>query len=172
MKKQLFALVMALTLVAFGVAFAQTTGQSTLPPSQQVDQSGHPETGPGPDVDVDTGSNAENGVLDVDVDRTTDPDTAATDRNSTTGTGLRNETETGSGVDVDVDTGAKANGAVDVDVKSTTDADTDASGVDETGSLDNEADHDALPGTASALPAVALLGLLALAGAFTVRFLR
>ena len=51
MKKQLFALVMALMLAAFGVAFAQTSGQA-LPPSQQVDQSGHPETGPGPDVDV------------------------------------------------------------------------------------------------------------------------
>jgi hypothetical protein len=171
MKKQLFALVMALMLAAFGVAFAQTSGQA-LPPSQQVDQSGHPETGPGPDVDVDTGKNAENGVLDVDVDRTTDPDTAATDRNSTTGTALKNETETGSGVDVDVDTGAKANGAIDVDVNRTTDADTDASGVDETGSLDNDADHGALPGTASELPAIALLGLLAMAAAFTVRFLR
>jgi hypothetical protein len=170
MKRQLFALVMALMLVAFGVAFAQTSGQA-LPPSQQVDQSGQPETGTGPDVDVDTGRNAENGVLDVDVDRTTDPDTAATDRNSTTGT-MAPERETGSGVDVDVDTGARANGAVDVDVNSTTDADTDASGVDETGSLDNDADNSALPGTASELPAVALLGFLALAAAFTVRFLR
>ncbi|HKH48168.1 MAG TPA: hypothetical protein VKM72_26210 [Thermoanaerobaculia bacterium] len=170
MKKQLFTLAMVLMLVAFGVAYAQTTGQSTLPPSQQVDQSGQPETGPGPDVDVDTGKNAENGVLDVDVDRTTDSDTAATDRNSTTGT--MGERENGSGVDVDVDTGARANGAVDVDVKSTTDADTDASGVDETGGLDNDADNDALPGTASELPAVALLGLLAMAAAFTVRFFR
>jgi hypothetical protein len=185
MNKKMIAFVMSLTLVAFGVAFAQTTGQSTLPPSQQVDQSGKPETGPGPDVDVDAGRNAENGVLDVDVDRTTDSDTAATDRNSTTGTmgtttgttNLRNERENGSGVDVDVDTGARANGAVDVDVKRHGDADTDASGVDETGGLDNEntataGDNDALPGTASELPAVALLGLLALAAAFTVRFLR
>jgi len=175
MKKQLFTLAMALMLVAFGVAYAQTAGQSTLPPSQQVDESGQPETGPGPDVDVDVGKNAENGVLDVDVDRTTDPDTAATDRNSTTGTmgtPLKNERETGSGVDVDVDTGARANGAVDVDVNRTTDADTDASGVDETGGLDNDADNDALPGTASELPAIALLGLLAMAAAFTVRFLR
>jgi hypothetical protein len=178
MKKQLFATLMALTLTAFGVAYAQTTGTTALPPSQQVDQTGKPETGPGPDVDVDLGSNAENGVVDVDVDRTTDSDTAATDRNTTTGTmgttgnGLRNETETGSGMDVDVDTGARANGAVDVDVNRTTDADTDASGVDETGSLDNDADDNALPGTASELPAVALLGLLAMAAAFTVRFLR
>lgn len=170
MKKQLFALVMALTLVAFGVAYAQTTNPSALPPSQQVDQSGHPETGSGPDVDVDTGSNAENGVLDVDVDRTTDPDTAATDRNSTTGTGLQNKPE--EGMDVDVDTGARANGAVDVDVNRTSDADTDASGVDETGSLDNESETGSLPSTASELPAVALLGLLALAGAFAIRFVR
>ena len=175
MKKQMFALAMTLMLAAFGVAYAQTAGQPALAPSQQVDQSGQPETGSGPDVDVDAGRNAENGVLDVDVDRTTDSDTAATDRNSTTGTmgtPLKNEQETGSGVDVDVDTGARANGAVDVDVKSTTDADTDASGVDETGSLDNDADNDALPGTASELPAIALLGLLAMAAAFSVRFLR
>ena len=82
------------------------------------------------------------------------------------------ETETGTGVDVDVDTGSKAEGLVDVDVTKTTDADTDASGVDETGSLDNEADSASLPSTASELPAMALLGLLAMAGAFTVRFLR
>ena len=80
------------------------------------------------------------------------------------------ETETGSGVDVDVDTGSKAEGLVDVDVTKTTDADTDASGIDETGSLDN--DTNTLPSTASELPAMALLGLLALAGEFTVRFLR
>jgi hypothetical protein len=168
MKKQLFALVMALMLAAFGVAVAQT--QSTLPPSQQVDQSGQPETGTGPDVDVDAGRNAENGVLDVDVDRTTDSDTAATYRNSTTGTGLQNKPE--EGMDVDVDTGARANGAIDVDVSRTSDADTDASGVDETGSLDNETETGSLPGTASELPAVALLGLLAMAAAFAVRFLR
>jgi hypothetical protein len=168
MKKQLFTLVMALMLATFGVAVAQT--QSTLPPSQQVDQSGQPETGSGPDVDVDTGSNAENGVLDVDVDATTDPDTAATDRNSTTGTALQNKPE--EGMDVDVDTGARANGAIDVDVSRTSDADTDASGIDETGSLDNETETGSLPGTASELPAVALLGLLAMAAAFAVRFLR
>lgn len=178
MKRQLFTFVMALMLVAFGVAYAQTTGQSTLPPSQQVDETGQPETGTGPDVDVDAGRNAEDGVVDVDVNSTTDSDTAAqgNDPNPTTGTmgttgnTLQNERETGSGVDVDVDTGDRAEGAVDVDVSRTTDADTDASGVDETGGLDD--DDDALPGTASELPAVALLGLLAMAAAFTVRFLR
>jgi hypothetical protein len=56
-----------------------------------------------------------------------------------------------------------------VDVNRTTDADTDASGVDETGGLDQDDD---LPATASELPALALLGLLALAGAFTLRFVR
>jgi hypothetical protein len=76
-----------------------------------------------------------------------------------------------------VDTGARANGAVDVDVNRTTDADTDASGMDETGSMDDEGtatagDNDSLPGTASEFPAIALLGLLAMAAAFTVRFLR
>jgi hypothetical protein len=86
---------------------------------------------------------------------------------STGSTGLTNETETGTGADVDVDTGANASGAMDVDVNSTTDADTDASGVNETGSLDN--DTDTLPSTASALPLLGLVGLLALAGAFAVR---
>ena len=177
MKKQFFVLAMAITLVAFGVAYAQTTPQSTLPPSQQVDQSGHPETGPGPDVDVDTGKNASNGVLDVDVSRTTDPDTAANNgQPATTGTGLKSETEPAGGPDVDVDTGSRAAGAVDVDVKAHGDSDTSASGVDETGRMDHDVNTTAgdrsLPGTASEMPAVALLGLLALAAAFTVRFLR
>jgi LPXTG-motif cell wall-anchored protein len=92
----------------------------------------------------------------------------------TTGTtNLQNETETGTGVDVDVDTGANASGAMDVDVSSTTDADTDASGVDETGSLDQETtysgDTDSLPATGSELPLLGLIGLLALAAAFAVR---
>ena len=78
------------------------------------------------------------------------------------------ETEQGEGMDVDVDTGAQAEGAVDVDVSSTTDPDTDASGVDET-MTDTAGDTDALPGTASELPTVALIGLLALGAAFLVR---
>ena len=189
MKRQLFAGLMALMLLTAGVAFAQTTGQP-LAPAQQVDQTGEPETGTGVDVDVDAGRNAEDGVMDVDVTRGTDSDTAAqgNDPNrpvtgttgTTTGTGastLRPEAETGSGVDVDVDTGDRAAGAVDVDVNRTTDADTDASGVDETGGLDQDdtamaGDQDDLPATASELPALALLGLLALAGAFALRFVR
>ena len=96
-------------------------------------------------------------------------------------TNLQNETEPVNGPDVDVDTGDRAAGAVDVDVSRTGDADTSATGIDETGSLDNDAndtttgvagDQSDLPATASELPAVALLGLLAMAAAFTVRFLR
>jgi hypothetical protein len=93
--------------------------------------------------------------------------TTGTTGTATGSTGLQNETETGSGMDVDVDTGNRAEGAVDVDVNSTTDADTDASGVDETGSYDN--DTDTLPSTASKLPLFGLIGLLALAAAFAVR---
>lgn len=178
MKMKFFVLAMTLMMTAFGVSYAQTTGQPALAPAQQVDQSGKPETGTGVDVDVDAGRNAEDGLVDVDVNSTTDSDTAAqgndtTGTMGTTGKALKNEQETGSGMDVDVDTGARANGAVDVDVNRTTDADTDASGVDETGSMDRESgDNDALPGTASEFPAIALLGLLAMAAAFTVRFLR
>lgn len=90
---------------------------------------------------------------------------------------LQNETEPATGPDVDVDTGDRAAGAVDVDVNRTGDSDTSATGVDETGGLDQDTtdtagDTDDLPGTASKLPAVALLGLLAMAAAFTVRFFR
>jgi hypothetical protein len=57
------------------------------------------------------------------------------------------------------------------------DSDTSATGVDETGRMDRgtnstAGDQGRLPGTASELPAVALAGLLALAAAFAVRFLR
>lgn len=85
--------------------------------------------------------------------------------------------ETGPGPDVDVDTGASASGAVDVDVNRNTDADTAASGVDETGDLDQgmgdttTADND-LPDTGSELPLVGLVGLLALGGALAFRAAR
>jgi len=101
---------------------------------------------------------------------------------STNTTGVLPETEQGSGVDVDVDTGSRANGAVDVDVTRTTDADTDAdtdaSGVNETGeangtdrTLDANGDPGRLPNTASDLPAVALIGLLCVGAAFSLRTL-
>lgn len=48
MRKQiLMLLTLALVLVAGTALVAQTTGTTQLPPSQQVDQSGKPETGPG-----------------------------------------------------------------------------------------------------------------------------
>ncbi len=75
MKRQLFVLLMVLTVATGTALMAQTPSQ--LPPSQQVDQSGTPETGTGVDVDVDAGRNAEDGVVDVDVNRTTDADTSA-----------------------------------------------------------------------------------------------
>jgi hypothetical protein len=117
MKRQIFTLLMALIL-ATGVGLVAQT-------SQQVDQSGQPETGTGPDVDVDTGSQAE--------------------------------------------------GAVDVDVNSTTDPDTAASGVDETGTMDQDddmTDTGALPDTAGEMPLLGLIGLLSLVGAIAVRAVR
>lgn len=82
--------------------------------------------------------------------------------------------ETGTGPDVDVDTGAEAEGAVDVDVDSTADSDTAASGVDETGTMDQDDDmtDTALPDTAGEMPLLGLIGLLSLAGAVAVRAVR
>jgi hypothetical protein len=193
MKRQIFTLFTVLTLTAFGALMAQTPSNSALAPSQQVDQSGKPETGSGPDVDVDTGHNADNGVLDVDVSRTTDSDTSARGDNSrnngtttgtmngtttgtrtttgtgNNGTGVLPERETGSGVDVDVDTGARANGAVDVDVNRTTDADTTANENEKGGRATAGRN---LPGTASDFPLFALIGFSALAGAAALRLSR
>jgi LPXTG-motif cell wall-anchored protein len=75
MKRQIFVLLTALVVATGTTLWAQST--APLPNSQQVDQSGQPETGPGPDVDVDAGRNAEDGMVDVDVNRRTDADTAA-----------------------------------------------------------------------------------------------
>ena len=138
MKNLTFSVLMALLVLTSGAAFAQI-----IPPGpteqQEPDLNNNNLPNPGNPVDVGT-----------------QPTT------------VMPETETGTGVDVDVDTGSKAAGAVDVDVNSTTDADTDASGVDETGSLDNDTDT-SLPSTASALPLLGLVGLLAFAAAFAVR---
>lgn len=180
MKRQIFTLFTVLTLTAFGALMAQTPSNPALAPSQQVDQSGKPETGPGPDVDVDAGHNAANGVLDVQVNKQTDSDTSAQPTTGTTTgtTGVLPETETGTGVDVDVDTGARANGAVDVDVNRTTDADTTANenekgGVTGATTTATGAGADSnLPGTASDLPLFALVGLSALAGAAALRLSR
>jgi hypothetical protein len=145
MKRQIFTLMIALLLATGTVLLAQTTGNTQVPPSQQVDQTGKPETGSGPDVDVDVGKNAEDGLVDVDVDRTTDSDTAAqgNDPNPTVGT------RTGAGT-----TGTTG-------AYGTTDTDTDL-----------DADNDNLPDTASGMPLLGLIGLLALGGAVAIKATR
>lgn len=146
MKKQmLMLLTLALVLVAGTALVAQTTGTTQLQPSQQVDQSGKPETGSGPDVDVDVGRNAEDGVVDVEVNRDADSDTAAqgNDPNPTMDhTTMDHTTATGT-------TGSTYNN------NDTT-----------TGTA---ADNDNLPDTGSEMPLLGLIGLFALAGAATLR---
>ena len=108
MKRQIFTLLIALLLATGTVLMAQTANPQ-VPPSQQVDQTGKPETGPGPDVDVDVGKNAEDGLVDVDVNRNTDSDTAAqgNDPNPTVGTtgttGTYGNTNTNTGTNADND---------------------------------------------------------------------
>jgi LPXTG cell wall anchor motif len=151
MKRQIFMIAMALVLIMGAALMAQSTsGNTQLPPSQQVDQSGKPETGTGPDVDVDVGKNAEDGVMDVDVKRHTDADTAAQgndpnrlNQGTTTGTTGTTGTYTGS------------------TTADTMDNDTGMAG-----------DQDNLPATASDTPLLGLMGLLALAGALVIRSVR
>jgi hypothetical protein len=158
MKKQLFAILMVLALVMTGAALAQSGSGAA------GSTAGTGSTGPGGSMNSTSGS------------------TMGSGNTGTSGqSNLQNETEPANGPDVDVDTGSRAAGAVDVDVNRNGDSDTSATGVDEGGALGNEdttttgaagdMDND-LPSTASELPSVALLGLLALAGAFAVRFLR
>lgn len=161
MKRYILSTATVLALSA-GALFAQSTLNTTAPgPSQ--------ETKPGQTNNnlQNPGSNMQQGVPDQGT--TTGTTTGTT---GTMGT-MRPETETGTGVDVDVDTGNKAQGAVDVDVTRTTDSDTDASGTgtQTTGSY-NADDNGSLPATASNEPLLALLGLLALGGAFAVRSFR
>ena len=146
MKRQmLMLLTLALVLIAGTALVAQTTGTTQLPPSQQVDQSGKPETGPGPDVDVDTGHNASNGVLDVDVKRHTDSDTAAQDDHDTMGTTTGQRTLNGTGTTTDTTYGSN------------------------TTTTGTNADRSNLPATGSEMPLIGLIGLFALAGAVAVR---
>ena len=153
MKRQIFMIAMALVLVMGAALTAQSTsGNTQLPPSQQVDQSGQPETGTGPDVDVDVGRNAEDGVVDVDVNRQTDPDTAAQGNDPNRLNQDRDQGTTGT-------TGTYTGTTADTD----TDMDTD------TGMA---GDQDNLPSTASEMPLLGLLGLLSLAGALVVRTVR
>ena len=151
MKRQmLMLLTLALVLIAGTALVAQTTGTTQLPPSQQVDQSGKPETGPGPDVDVDTGHNASNGVLDVDVKRHTDSDTAAQDDHDTMGTTTGQRTLNGTGT-------------------TTGTTDTYGSNTTTTTTTGTNADRSNLPATGSEMPLIGLIGLFALAGAVAVR---
>jgi LPXTG-motif cell wall-anchored protein len=189
MKRLVFSILMILALTT-GAAFAQSTINTAPPgPTQQQEPGltnnnlpnpGNPQTQVGNESGQSQPVQEEGTVEgtatesinneatgDETQSNTTGNVTGTTGTMNTTGSSnLQNETETGTGVDVDVDTGANASGAMDVDVSSTTDADTDASGVDETGSLDNE---DSLPATGSELPLLGLIGLLALAAAFAVR---
>ena len=167
MKRLVFSILMILALTA-GATFAQSTLNTAPPgPTQQQEPGLTNNNLPNPGNPVPTPQAEQPLQEQGTVEGTATESINGTQGSNTTGSTAMPETETGTGVDVDVDTGAKAAGAVDVDVNSTTDADTDASGVDETGSLDN--DTDTLPSTASALPLVGLLGLLALAAAFAVR---
>ena len=177
MKRLVFSILMILALTT-GAAFAQSTINTPAPgPTQQLEPGQTNNNLPNPGNPVQVGPDEaqpqplqEQGT----VEGTATESITGAQGTNTTGTMSAPETETGTGVDVDVDTGANAAGAVDVDVTSTTDADTDASGIDETGGLDNEtgmeSDTDtALPATASKLPLLGLIGLLALAAAFAVR---
>lgn len=177
MKRLVFSILMVLALTA-SAAFAQSTINTPAPgPTQQLEPGQTNNNLPNPGTPVEVGPEAEQQPLQEQgtVEGTATESITNEQGANTTGTMTAPETETGTGVDVDVDTGANAAGAVDVDVTSTTDADTDASGIDETGGLDNETetglenDTDSLPATASELPLVALIGLLALAAAFAVR---
>ena len=148
MKRQIFMIAMALVLVMGAALMAQSTsGTTQLPPSQQVDQSGQPETGTGPDVDVDVGKNAEDGVMDVEVNRNADSDTAA------------------QGNDPNPRLNQGTTGTMGTHTGSTT-----------TNTMDNDTgmagDRDNLPATASDTPLLGLLGILALAGALVIRTVR
>jgi LPXTG-motif cell wall-anchored protein len=167
MKKHILILAILALAMTTGLMAQSTTSTSTLPPSQQVDESGKPETGPGPDVDVDAGANAKNGVLNVDVDRNTDPDTATEPGNpAATRNDLNNNQNP-------VATGTTATGnavrdAADVDTTDTT----TTGGTYDSDTNNMAGDQDNLPSTGSEMPLLGLLGLIALAGAFVVRATR
>ena len=169
MKRLVFSILMILALTA-GATFAQSTLNTAPPgPTQQQEPGLTNNNLPNPGNPVPTPQAQQPVQEQGTVEGTATESMTGTQGSNTTGSMAMPETETGTGVDVDVDTGSKANGLVDVDVNSTTDADTDASGIDETGSLDNDTDTNTLPSTASALPLLGLVGLLAFAAAFAVR---
>jgi len=145
MRRQILTLWAVLALAVCAVLMAQTTTNTQVPPSQQVDQSGQPEHAGRPDVDVDAGKNANNGVLNMDVKRHGDSDTKAGNNpngNKMDTTGQYNGTTT-------TTTGTST----------TTGSTSDVSGT----SASN------LPRTASDMPLLGLLGALSLAGALGLR---
>ena len=176
MKRQILSIATVLALTAAGAGFAQSTLNTTAPgPTQQQEPGQTNNNLPNPGNPVPTPTNQqpvqEQGTVSGTATESLTNTQGANTSGSVTGT-----MQTEEGMDVDVDTGANAEGAIDVDVSRTSDADTDASGIDETGGMDNDAqsgtysgDTDSLPQTAGELPTLALFGLLALFGAFMVR---
>jgi len=179
MKRQILSIATVLALTAAGAGFAQSTLNTTAPgPTQQQEPGQTNNNLPNPGNPVPTPTNQqpvqEQGTVSGTATESMTGNQGANTSGSVTGTTGTMQTE--EGMDVDVDAGANARGLVDVDVNRTSDADTDASGIDETGGLDNDAqsgtysgDTDSLPQTAGELPTLALFGLLALFGAFMVR---
>lgn len=166
MKRQIFTLVIALILATGTALVAQTQGNA-LKPSQQVDQTGKPETGSGPDVDVDAGRNAEDGLVDVDVDANADSDTAAqgNDPNPTAGTATGRTGVTGTGTTGTGTTGNTTGAYGTTDTDNDVDADADLN-------TNLNTDNDNLPETASGMPLLGLIGLLALGGAVAIKATR
>jgi cobalamin biosynthesis Mg chelatase CobN len=185
MKRQIFALFMALILATATGLLAQSGGGSgggansgavsggsgstgtttgTVPPSQQVDQSGQPEHTGRPDVDVDTGKNANNGVLNMDVKRNGDADTKAGNNPNGNQMGT-NTTDT---------TGSMSTGTTTTTTTGTTGTDTTTGSYnsDTTGTGSGVSGSRSMPRTASDMPLVGLLGALALAGALGLRSIR
>lgn len=188
--KRVVLSILAIFLLTAGAALAQSANTTAPGPTQQREpgQTSNNLPNPGnPQTDLSnndtyTEGGTVTGTANENIQGTAGSQTTGNVQGTTGTTGtttgtttLQNETEDAEGMDVDIDTGSKAEGAVDVDVSTTADADTDASGIDETGSLDNEnetTETGSLPDTASELPLLALAGLLALASAFMVRVAR
>lgn len=183
MKRQILSIATVLALTAAGAGFAQSTLNTTAPgPTQQQEPGQTNNNLPNPGNPVPTPTNQQP-VQEQGTVSGTATESMTNNQGANTGSNLNQGTttttgtmQTEEGMDVDVDTGANAEGAIDVDVSRTSDADTDASGIDETGGMDNDAqsgtysgDTDSLPQTAGELPTLALFGLLALFGAFMVR---
>jgi LPXTG-motif cell wall-anchored protein len=179
MKRQILTIAAVLALVFAGAVFAQSANTTAPGPTiqQQPNLTNNNEPNPGTQVPDPNAAQPAEGTATQNLNNEQTPATG-TGAEMTTGTQgtptdtqVHPETEPTTGpVDVDVDTGNKAQGAVDVDVTTHPDADTDASGTgtETTATSDNAA----LPSTASDLPTVVLIGLLALGAAFVLRVRR